>query len=185
MMNNSLSAFRMPKIACLLCAVLQLGAQARLRMGDEAPHLDLGTVVQGDLKTFTRGRATVIEFWAVSCATCVANIPHLNELAHQFKGQPIDFISIDTYENAQLVRSFLQTHVMEGTVATDGPQHHSEYLENSQIYGATSLAYGISSTPVIVLVSRVGRIAAISRPSQVTSAILNRLLSGKPLDLGW
>lgn len=152
-------------------AAFDLAAQSRFaRIGDVAPPLKMGAVVQGSLKGYTPGRGAVIEFWAASCAPCVASLPHLNELAQQFKNEPIDFISIDTFEPVEVVQRFLKEHAMEGTVATDDQF-------------ATSSAYGIEATPTSILVSTDGRVVQVCHPKQVTASVIERLLAGEPIDL--
>ena len=70
----------------------------------------------------------------------------------------------------QVVQRFLQTHPIEGTVATDNAF-------------AMSTIYAIEATPATVLVSRQGRVAAVCHPAQITAAVLNRLLSDQPVGL--
>jgi thiol-disulfide isomerase/thioredoxin len=59
------------------------------------------------LMTEAWGRATVLEFWATWCPPCREAIPHLNELADQFKDSPIDFLSL-TPESEETVIAFSQ-----------------------------------------------------------------------------
>lgn len=68
-----------------------------------------------------RGRAVLLDFFAIWCSACVAEIPHLKSLHSEF-GEDLTIISIsvspasDTVEKLQ---QFRQTHEMEWIVARD------------------------------------------------------------------
>jgi len=68
------------------------------------------------------GKAVVLEFWATWCAPCVAAIPHLNELATQFKDRPVVFLSVSD-ETPSVVEAFLQKHPIDGWSALPTPQN--------------------------------------------------------------
>ena len=158
-------------VAVLLAwSLSSIWAQIRVpRIGDEAPPLKLGVIVQGQISK-TPGRAMVLEFWAASCPPCVAVLPHVNELAKDFKSSDIDFVFIDAYEDADTVRHFLQAHPMDGVVALDTSPGMVD-------------AYGVQASPVTILISRGGRVVAVAHPSQITAAVLRSLLLGEPIYL--
>jgi thiol-disulfide isomerase/thioredoxin len=41
-----------------------------------------------------RGNIVVIEFWATWCSPCISAIPHLNQLAKEFRNQNVVFLAI-------------------------------------------------------------------------------------------
>jgi uncharacterized protein (TIGR03435 family) len=156
--------------AVLFLGVSSIWSQTRVpRIGDVAPPLKLGVIVHGSISQ-TPGRAMLLEFWAASCPPCVAAIPHLNDLAKEFKGSEIDFVLINAYEKAEIIQGFLQAHPMDGMVAVDGSPGMVD-------------AFGIESIPVTVLVSREGRVAAVGNPSQITAVVLKTLLLGEAIHL--
>lgn len=157
----------------LLFSLLGLQAPIDLRQGELAPPLALDGLLQAPDGTHVtwealRGRAVVLEFWATWCGGCVENIPHLNELAGEFKDRPVVFISI-TDEELSIVNRFLRKHVIAGWIALDAE-------------AATFRAYGVEGRPQTFLIDGKGVIRAITSPNSVTVQVLDDLLAGKTLD---
>jgi uncharacterized protein (TIGR03435 family) len=100
---------------------------------------------------------------------CRDNIPHLNQLADQFEGAAIDFLSL-TSEPLQTVRRFLQEHPIHGIVALDPD-------------GTMANAFAATGLPTTVLIDSDGIIAAITHPAMVNAAVLKALLAHTPLPL--
>ncbi len=145
-----------------------LGAQT-ITVGQSAPKLEIRTIEQGRIEQKPEPRATVLEFWATWCPPCREAIPHLNQLAEQFKDRPIDFLSL-TPETEETVVAFLKTHPMRGVVALDPGG------KMFQSYGA--------GLPTTVLITASGKIAAITNePERITPAMIENLISGHPVDL--
>jgi thiol-disulfide isomerase/thioredoxin len=155
------------RIILVLCLVQAMNAQVRI--GQRAPQLVVGDVLQGQLNPAASSRAQLIEMWAPSCAPCVANIPHLNELADQFKNREIDFISL-TGEDRASVESFLKTNPIRGVVA----------LDPNWVMGNL---YGGRGIPATVLIDRAQRIVRVSYPTQVTAPVLEDLIADRPVNL--
>lgn len=114
--------------ACLSAAVLltlSACASATLGVGDKAPPLKVADYVKGGAVSLDKG-THVVEFWATWCGPCRMSIPHLTELAKEFKGK-VDFtgVSISEQGNDQLgqVKTFVKSMgpKMEYNVAFDGP----------------------------------------------------------------
>lgn len=149
-------------------------ADEHLKTGNSAPPLSFKQLLQaraGVRGTWEelKGQAVVLEFWATWCGGCVDNIPHINELAAEFKSKPIQFISITDETDLDLVKHFLTRHPISGWVAFDD--------ENS-----TFKRYGVEGRPQTVLVNRSGVVEGITNiPRSVTPQVLNDLLEGAPL----
>ena len=120
-----------------------------------------------NLTGYGNGRVTVIEFWATWCAPCRAAIPHINDLAKQFAGQPIDFYSV-TNEEKKTVEEFTKL----------------VHFDTNVVYGAGFLAgqYGVMVIPRTVIVDGQGKIAAITTPEEVTKDRLADFMKGKHVD---
>lgn len=160
-------------VAMLAAAVAPVRGQSGTAMpspGQPAPLLHLTQVLAGPpigqlSWPAMRGKIVVVEFWATWCVPCIESIPHLDRLVQQFAGRPIRFVSI-TDENAALVRRFLADHPIRGWIALDGGR-------------ATMREYGVSAIPLTVIVGGDGRVAGLTRPMQLTSALLQAFLSGE------
>src|SRR5713101_5460785 len=68
-------------------------------IGNAAPAIKLEKLLQAPPNASTdweklKGKVVVLDFWATWCTPCVAGIPHLNQLAAEFSGQPVVFIGI-------------------------------------------------------------------------------------------
>lgn len=155
------------RFAALLGISLTLTPQVRI--GQPAPELKVGGVIQGKLDHATLPRAQLIEFWATWCLPCLESLPHLNELAEQFKDREIDFISL-TAEDRATVESYLKSHPIGGIVALDP----ASIMANR---------YGVLGIPVTVLIDRSGRVVRVLQPDQVTAAVLDDLVMDRPVNL--
>ena len=84
-------------------------ADEMLNIGDSAPALSVSQWIKGEkVDDFAAGKTYVIEFWATWCGPCRASIPHLTELAHQFKDKDVQFVGVDVWENdPRKVQSFV------------------------------------------------------------------------------
>ena len=110
-----------------------------------------------------RGKVVVLEFWATWCGPCVANIPHLNELADKFAGK-VRFIAIDD-ESTVTVKRFLVTHPMHAWIGMDQTQ-------------GTFRTYHVLSRPTTVVIDGNGRIVKTGVPEDVTPQLLSAVLEG-------
>jgi uncharacterized protein (TIGR03435 family) len=148
------------------------GASAVLRAGMVAPPLGLEALLQAPSGTTAswealRGKAVVLEFWATWCGPCVAAIPHLNELAEKYADKPIQFIAV-TNEREESVTRFLRKKPIRAWIGLDTDQ-------------SMHRAYNVHGVPMTVLVNPQGVIAGITYPTQLTAAVLDDLLAGRPL----
>src|SRR5882762_6642691 len=74
--------------------------RAVLRLGQAAPSLQSAQLIKGEMvRNFLPGRTYVVEFWATWCEPCKRSMPHLSELARQYKDR-VTFIAVDSYEKS-------------------------------------------------------------------------------------
>lgn len=141
-----------------------------LKAGMPAPPLSLKQTLQVPAGTKVswealRGKAVVLEFWATWCGPCVAVIPHLNELAEKYAGQPVQFIAVSA-EKEEVVSRFLTKKPIRAWLGLDTDS-------------STCRAYGVQGIPQTVLVDARGKLAGFTHPTGLTTKVLDDLLAGR------
>lgn len=190
-MKRNLIASRSIPVALLIASALAPAnpqATARpvtnpvtLKLGDPAPSVAGLNWIKGQpLASFTDGKVHVLEFWATWCGPCKAAMPHLSELAEQYKGQ-VEFYGIDIGENVTKtsgvdylpkVKRFVDSAhgMLTYNVGVDDPA------------GTMSATWmkpaGQRGIPASFVVDRHGKIAFIG-PPMILSAVLPLVLQDK------
>ena len=115
---------------------------------DSAPEskfvlLDGSTRTTQDL----RGKVTLVNFWATSCTTCVAEMPEVTATYNKFKDKGYDTIAVAMqYDPVNYVVSFAETRKLPFKVALDNT-------------GNLAQAWGdVKMTPTSFLVDKQGQI---------------------------
>jgi uncharacterized protein (TIGR03435 family) len=144
------------------------------KIGEVPPQLTLTKTISGAPATDIswdklKGKVVVLEFWATWCGPCRKVIPHLNDLAEQFKDKPVVFVSV-TSENEEVVRLFLRNHPMQSWVGIDD-------------YEILNKAFHVQGIPHAVIVDATGHIAAIAYPGDIKAVHLEEVLAGNKCSL--
>ncbi len=117
--------------------------------------------VDGNIHKLTdfKGSIVYIDFWATWCKPCIKEIPHLEVLQEEFKGEAIKFvsISIDKEKDTEKWRNFVIENEMKGVQLLADEEHHDIFSKN----------LNIKSIPRFVLLDKEGKIidAQAPRPS--------------------
>jgi len=146
-------------------------AADKASQGDPAPPLNLEKLLQAPADAVAswdalKGKVVVLEFWATWCGPCIEAVPHLNELADEFKEKGVQFIAI-TDEKEPVVQPFLKRKAMRAWVGLDTDR--SMFKD-----------YGVSGIPHSVVVGTNGVIAWVTHPDGLSAALINNVLAGKP-----
>lgn len=94
-----------------------------------------------------RGKVLLVNFWATSCVTCVAEMPHIVQTHQKFKGQGFDTVAVAmSYDPPAYVARFAQSRALPFGVAIDNT-------------GQVAQAFGdVKLTPTTFLIDKQGRI---------------------------
>lgn len=105
--------------------------------------LDGSKIKTADLK----GKVTLVNFWATSCTTCVAEMPKVIATHERFKGRGYDTLAVAmSYDPPAYIVNFAQTRKLPFNVAIDNT-------------GDIARAWGdVKLTPTTFLVDKQGRI---------------------------
>lgn len=94
-----------------------------------------------------RGRVVLVNFWATSCTTCVAEMPKIMATYDKYQARGFDTVAVAmSYDPPSYVVNFSQTRKLPFKVAIDNT-------------GAVASAWGkVSLTPTTYLVDKRGEI---------------------------
>ncbi|MFZ0828027.1 MAG: TIGR03435 family protein [Verrucomicrobiia bacterium] len=141
------------------------------QVGQVAPALKLSKWLQAPPEAsqgWPTGKVVVLEFWATSCGPCVAYIPHMNELADEFKDKPVQFIAVTDEKESGIMRFLKKTpiHAWLGLGPDGGLGENTPYR--------------VMAIPHTVIIDAHGRIAAITEPFVLQAATIQACLDGSP-----
>ena len=136
-------------IALALVAFAGVGAWVAWGTGQSAAPESTFVLLDGSSQSTAdlRGKVTLVNFWATSCTTCVAEMPELVSTYEKYKGQGYDTIAVAmSYDPPQYVLNFAQSRRLPFKVALDNT-------------GAIARDWGdIKITPTTYLVNKRGQI---------------------------
>jgi thiol-disulfide isomerase/thioredoxin len=153
-----------------LAAAAQEADTPRFNIGDPAPALRVSHWLKGGpVREFKKGDSYVVEFWATWCKPCIAGMPHLSELAREYKGR-ITVVSVDVYEKKTTAMRRIQSFVdsmgqrMDYNVASED----SNFMETTWLRDFDTRDNGI---PIAFVVDREERVAWIGHPQDLDSVL--------------
>ncbi|MFZ2293642.1 MAG: TlpA disulfide reductase family protein [Polaromonas sp.] len=135
----------------VLASALVLGGAVFLSgcSGAQAAPESTFVLLDGSKKTTAdlRGKVTLVNFWATSCVTCVAEMPKVISTYNKYKGQGYDTLAVAmSYDPPSYVVNYTETRQLPFKVAIDNT-------------GAVAKAWGdVQLTPTTFLVNKRGQI---------------------------
>jgi peroxiredoxin len=145
-LTSSLTVCRMA-----LAGILALAALASLPgcSGAQAAPESTFVLLDGSKKTTAdlKGKVTLVNFWATSCVTCVAEMPKVISTYNKYKSQGYDTVAVAmSYDPPSYVVNYTETRKLPFKVAIDNT-------------GAVAKAWGdVKLTPTTYLVNKRGEI---------------------------
>ena len=140
------------KVAVYFAAVavaVAVGIGAYLNTGTSAAPESKFVLLDGSSKTTAslKGRVTLVNFWATSCTTCVAEMPNIIATYDKYHPKGFDTIAVAmSYDPPSYVVNYAQTRKLPFDVAIDNT-------------GAVARAWGeVKLTPTTFVVNKRGEI---------------------------
>ena len=117
-----------------------------------------------------RGKVAIVDFWATWCGPCVASIPHMNQLANQFRGQ-VECVGIsdekpDAFEKG-LKRANLNSSNFAYNLALD-------------TQGRMKSAFQIRGIPHVAVMSTDWVVRWQGHPARLTKEIVQQIIDADP-----
>jgi peroxiredoxin len=132
-----------------IAIVLAVGAAVYLNAGVSRAPASTFVLLDGSSKTTEdlKGRVTLVNFWATSCTTCVAEMPKVIATYDKYRAQGYDTLAVAMqYDPPSYVVNFAQTRKLPFKVAIDNT-------------GAVARAWGdVALTPTTFIVNKRGEI---------------------------
>jgi len=134
-----------------LAGILALSALAALPgcTGAQAAPESTFVLLDGSKKTTAdlKGKVTLVNFWATSCVTCVAEMPKVISTYNKYQSQGYDTLAVAmSYDPPSYVVNYTETRKLPFKVAIDNT-------------GAVAKAWGdVQLTPTTYLVNKRGEI---------------------------
>ncbi|MDP9901347.1 TlpA disulfide reductase family protein [Variovorax ginsengisoli] len=128
---------------------LAIGVSVYLQTGVSAAPASTFVLLDGSKKSTEdlKGKVTLVNFWATSCVTCVAEMPKVIATYDKYQAQGYDTLAIAmSYDPPSYVVNFAQTRKLPFKVAIDNT-------------GAVAKAWGdVALTPTTYVVNKRGEI---------------------------
>ena len=132
-----------------LAAFAGIGAYVYLGAGQQAAPSSTFVLLDGSQQTTAdlRGKVTLVNFWATSCTTCVAEMPDIVRTYDKYRGQGFETLAVAmSYDPPSYVVNFAESRKLPFKVAIDNT-------------GAVARAWGdIKITPTTYIVNKRGEI---------------------------
>lgn len=136
-------------MAGVLVGLLALGGVAWVLFGPapRAPDMSFTTLKGEKFSTSDlRGKVVLVNFWATSCVTCVAEMPHMVETYNRYKDRGLDFVAVAMYyDPPNFVLNFADERKLPFKVVLD-------------LKGEAAKRFGdVQMTPTTYLIDKDGR----------------------------
>jgi peroxiredoxin len=137
-------------IALVAGVAIAAGIALGLLQRPEAPQARFVALAGGNFSTADlRGRVVLVNFWATSCVSCVAEMPKMAQAWREYAPRGYEMVAVAmSYDHPNAVAAFARKQALPFRVALDPD-------------GAVARAFGnVSVTPTTYLLDRSGRIVA-------------------------
>jgi thiol-disulfide isomerase/thioredoxin len=147
-------------------AVPELFELRRLMIGKTIPDIESEDI---DGKRFAlkdyRGKVVVLVFWGAWCGPCRAMLPHEKALVKRMEGKPFALIGINSDENRDRLKLFLEQDKITWRQVCEGSTH-----------GPIASQWNVKIWPTLYVVDARGVIRAKNARGEKLDEVVNRLV---------
>ena len=116
-----------------------------------------------------RGEVLVVNFWYAACGPCIVEAPMLEEVFLRFQNEEVDFLGVNTYDQAETALSFArENNVTYPSVIN---------VNDGQVKLAFAQLTPIQATPTTLVMDRQGRLAARIIGQLPSASILSTIVA--------
>ncbi|MEM1328882.1 MAG: TlpA disulfide reductase family protein [Bacteroidota bacterium] len=132
-----------------------VGYNTSCLIGAEIPDFEATTLDDENIsKEQLKGKLSIINFWFINCAPCLAEIPGFNAIVEKFGSDQVNYIAIGRDDQADTA-DFLKKHPWTFQQITDGAQLIDQTFKIRSGYPTTFL---LDENAKIILAFRGGKI---------------------------
>ncbi len=124
-------------LVAILGVVLFFGLS--LLKKEAAPAVTFKTLSGEQLTTESlRGKVVLVNFWATSCSTCIAEMPQMVETYNKYREKGLEFVAVAmSYDPPNYVQNYSETRQLPFKVALDTDGANAKAFGNVQLTPTT------------------------------------------------
>ncbi|KZE41604.1 TlpA family protein disulfide reductase [Microbacterium sp. T32] len=115
------------------------------------------------------GEVLVVNFWYAACGPCIVEAPMLEEVFQRFQDTGVDFLGVNTYDQAETALSFARENKVTYPSIID--------VNDGQVKLAFAQLTPIQATPTTLVIDRQGRLAARIIGQLPSASILSTIVA--------
>ncbi|HRH42665.1 MAG TPA: redoxin domain-containing protein [Pyrinomonadaceae bacterium] len=143
-----------------------------IKIGEKADNVKFDNVLNSPQNTFSlkdlKDKIVIVEFWATWCGPCLPAMEHLKSLKEKFSNQ-LEVISV-LHESEERLQRFIKNKPSSIWHTADPEMKTNQYFPHRAV-------------PHTVIIDRDGKVAAITRPDEITEDVINKLINKQSVNL--
>jgi len=144
--HNQIAFFIIFLLAIIISGCKRDNKNTNVNIGSYAPKFALTDLSKKTINLDDyKGKKVILNFWATWCPPCVNEMPLLQEVYNNRKGEGIEVIGINYNEDYERVKKFISEKGVVFTILIDSDLK-------------VSMDYGVIGLPVTFFIDREGRI---------------------------
>ncbi|MBN9179475.1 MAG: TlpA family protein disulfide reductase, partial [Microbacterium sp.] len=122
------------------------------------------------------GKVVVVNFWYAGCAPCRQEAPLLEKVYKSFAGEDVEFLGVNTYDQAETAQAFAKAHGVTYPSVMDA--------DTKTVTAALVGVVPAGATPSTVIIGKDGRptsrIVGEIESASILQTLVQDALDGKP-----